>query len=81
VTVLGFLAQPRIHVFLEPVVTRIAASACGYDLERRSRPSRSTHASLLGLAERARRDLRDLRPRDQVDVRSFLRVQASDEYP
>jgi hypothetical protein len=28
-----------------------------------------------------RRDLRDLRPRDLIDIQSFLWVQGSDEYP
>jgi hypothetical protein len=28
-----------------------------------------------------RRDLRDLRPRDMIDIQSFLWVQGSDEYP
>ena len=28
-----------------------------------------------------RRDLRDLRPRDMIDLQSFLWVQGSDEYP
>ena len=32
------------------------------------------------LAAVIRRDLRDLRPRDQIDVQSFIWVQGSDEY-
>jgi hypothetical protein len=28
-----------------------------------------------------RRDLRDLRPRDMIDLQSFIWVQGSDEYP
>jgi hypothetical protein len=81
VTVFGFLAQPEVHVFLKPVVTRIAAGELGYELDYRPRPNWTTYASLLDLADRVRRDLRDLRPRDQIDVQSFLWVQGSDEYP
>ena len=81
VTVFGFLAQPEVHVFLKPVVTRIAAQELGYELDYAPRPSWTTYASLLGLAERVERDLRDLRPRDRIDVQSFLWVQGSDEYP
>jgi hypothetical protein len=27
------------------------------------------------------RDLRDLHPRDMIDIQSFLRIEGSDEYP
>jgi hypothetical protein len=34
----------------------------------------------LEFAEIVRRDLRDLRPRDMIDIQSFLWVLGSDEY-
>jgi hypothetical protein len=36
--------------------------------------------SLLEFARRVRRDVRDLRPRDFIDIQSFLWVLGSDEY-
>jgi hypothetical protein len=81
VTVWGFLAQPRTHIFLKPTVTRAAAAKYGFDFEYRPRPGWETYASLLELAELVRRDQRDLGPRDMIDVQSFLWVQGSDEYP
>jgi hypothetical protein len=81
VTVWGFLAQPRTHIFLKPTVTRAAAAKYGFDFKYRSRPNWETYASLLELAELVRRDQRDLGPRDMIDVQSFLWVQGSDEYP
>ena len=80
VTVFGFIAQPEVHVFLKPNVTRIAAEAYGYDFAYRSRPCWDTYASLLEFARVVRRDLRDLRPRDQIDAQSFIWVQGSSEY-
>ena len=80
VTVFGFIAQPKVHVFLKPNVTRIAAREYGYDFRYASRPSWDTYARLLRFAEVVRRDLRDLRPRDMIDIQSFLWVQGSDEY-
>ena len=80
VTVFGFIAQPETHVFLKPGVTRRAAAEYGAEFAYRSRPSWETYASLLELAARVRRDLRDLRPRDMIDIQSFLWVQGSDEY-
>src|SRR5688572_2811276 len=79
-TVFGFLAQPRRHIFLKPNVTRIAAREYAYDFRYASRPGWDTYASLLGFADRIRRDQRDLRPRDMIDLQSFIWVQGSDEY-
>lgn len=81
VTVMGFMAQPDRHVFLKPTVTRRAAAAYDFDFAYHSRPSWETYASLLAFAEQIRRDLRDLRPRDMIDIQSFIWVQGSDEYP
>jgi hypothetical protein len=39
-----------------------------------------TYANLLDFAERVRRDTRDLRPRDMIDLQSFIRPQGSGEY-
>jgi hypothetical protein len=81
VTVFGFIAQPRLHLFVKPTVIRAAAAAYGYDLEYSSRPSWPLYRGLLDFARRVRRDQRDLRPRDLIDIQSFLWVQGSDEYP
>jgi hypothetical protein len=80
VTVWGFIAQPEIHIFLKPNVTRIAAREYGFDFQYKSRPSWEVYASLLEFAELVRRDLSDLRPRDMIDIQSFMWVQGSDEY-
>ncbi|MBC7894614.1 MAG: hypothetical protein H7066_04325 [Cytophagaceae bacterium] len=80
VTVFGFIAQPDRHMFLKPMVTRAAARAYGVNLEYSSRPSWKTYEQLLALARTVRGDLRDLRPRDMIDIQSFLWVQGSDEY-
>jgi hypothetical protein len=80
-TVFGFVAQPDRWIFLKPAVTRRAALAYGFDFTYRSRPNWNTYESLLAFAERVRRDVRDLRPRDMIDLQSFIWVQGSDEYP
>jgi hypothetical protein len=80
VTVFPFIAQPHRHIFLKPNVTRIAAAQYGFDFPYLPRPNWRTYASLLDLADLVRTDQRDLRPRDMIDVQSFLWVQGSDEY-
>jgi hypothetical protein len=80
VTVFGFIAQPEKHIFLKPNVTRIAAREYGFEFDYRSKPNWETYASLLQFAETVRADNADLRPRDLIDLQSFLWVQGSDEY-
>ena len=80
VTVFGFIAQPKRHVFLKPNVTRVAAREYGVEFEYASRPNWTTYASLLDFAGRVMRDQRDLGPRDMIDAQSFIWVQGSDEY-
>ena len=82
VTVFGFIAQPEQHFFLKPNVTKIAAEEYGYDFQYKSGPNWQTYIDLLAFAETVRRDLRaaGLKPRDKIDLQSFLWVQGSDEY-
>ena len=46
-----------------------------------ARPSWPLYKSLLSFVSTVRADIRDLGPRDLIDVQSFLWVQGSDEYP
>jgi hypothetical protein len=81
VTVFGFIAQPRTHFFLKPTVTREAARRYGVGLQYASKPSWSLYKGLLDFVAGVRSDISDLRPRDMIDMQSFLWVQGSDEYP
>ena len=80
VTVFGAIARPRVHLFVKPMTMRRAADAYAFDLRYAPRPSWSTYSSVLDLAATVREDLRDLGPRDQIDVQSFLWILGSDEY-
>jgi hypothetical protein len=80
VTVFGMIGAPDEHIFLKPMVTCIAADAYGFDFAYESRPSWPTYASYLAFAERVRKDTRDLRPRDMIDLQGFIWVLGSDEY-
>jgi hypothetical protein len=81
VTVFGFIAQPKAHFFFKPTVTREAARRYGVELNYASRPSWPPYRDLLAFARRVRADISDLKPRDMIDLQSFLWVQGSDEYP
>lgn len=79
-TVFGFIAQPKLHFFLKPSVTKIAAREYGFDFQYVSRPNAETYGHVLDLAGVVRHDLAEMRPRDMIDIQSFLWVQGSDEY-
>lgn len=79
-TVFGFIADPQAHFYVKPNVTREAAKAYGYPLEYRSRPDAETYGAMLAFAETVRRDTAKLRPRDMIDLQSFIWVQGSAEY-
>ena len=80
VTVFGMIGAPKQHIFLKPNVTKIAAEAYGFDFRYLSRPNSETYESYLAFAERVRRDTKDLRPRDMIDVQGYIWVLGSDEY-
>ena len=80
VTVFGFIAQPDVHVFLKPMVTKRAADEYGVEFQYRSRPNWETYSSLLDFANRVKRDMRDLKPKDMIDAQGFIWVQGSEEY-
>jgi hypothetical protein len=80
VTVFPFIAQPEIHMFLKPRVTQVAAREYGFDFQYESRPTWATYQRLLNFAAQAGRHVRDLKPRDMIDLQSFIWVLGSDEY-
>ena len=81
VTIMGFIAQPDLHFFLKPTVTRSRAEKYGLPLHYQSRPNWRTYGELISMVKKIKTDLRDLRPRDMIDIQSFLWVMGSDEYP
>lgn len=72
VTVFGFIAQPDVHIFLKPNVTRTAARAYGFPFHYTSRPSWKTYAGLLEFAGVVQADLADMHPQDMIDIQSFV---------
>ena len=74
-----FIAQPQTHSFSN-LMSPAGRAEYGYALQYASRPSWEIYSALLKFAATVRRDLRDLRPRDMIDLQSFIWVQGSDEY-
>ena len=79
-TVFGFIGNPEQHIFLKPRVTQTAAGKYAFAFRYKSTPNWDTYQSLLDFAEQVRSDIEDLKPRDMIDIQSFIWVQGSDEY-
>jgi hypothetical protein len=81
VTVFGFIADPLEHIFLKPRVTKEAARKYQFDFIYTSKPNWVTYKSLLAFAEQIRLDTRKYKPKDYIDLQSFIWVMGSKEYP
>ena len=80
VTVFPFIAVLDRHIFLKPTVTRRAADAFGFDFHYNSKPSWEVYSSLLSFTDRIKAELISLKPRDMINIQSFIWVPGSDEY-
>jgi hypothetical protein len=79
-TVFPFIASPGAHIFLKPNTTKEAARILRLQFSYVSRPNGQTYRDYLALAETVRKGIEDMRPRDMIDIQSFLWVQGSNEY-
>lgn len=79
-TVFGFIANPKEHIFLKPRVTQAAALEYKYDFDYASKPNWKTYQSLINFATKIKKDVATLRPRDFIDLQSFIWVLGSSEY-
>ena len=80
-TIFGFIAQPDVHIYLKPTVTKAAARKYHFDFHYSSKPSWKVYESLLAFGEQVRQDTGKLDPRDMIDIQSFIWVIGSEEYP
>ncbi|HTF02664.1 MAG TPA: hypothetical protein VK826_01530 [Bacteroidia bacterium] len=80
VTVFGFIGNPQEHIFLKPRVTQLAAEKYKFDFYYTSKPNWETYQSLIEFAAQVRKDTKAYRPKDYIDLQSFIWVLGSEEY-
>ena len=80
-TVFGFIADPRQHIYLKPTVTKVAAKKYQFDLLYSPKPSWEIYRALLTFARQIWNDTKNYGPRDLIDIQSFIWVMGSAEYP
>lgn len=73
-TYYGFLIQPEPRMFIKPEVTKFAAEACGWNLQYDSQLNWMTLKQAEALAQYLFEELCRIgqRPRDMIDVQSFI---------
>jgi len=76
VSYLAFLWRPESHMFLKPEVTKDFAARVGHRFAQDYQSSLrlEVYESLLDLADKASSELSSLKPRDRIDVQSFIWV-------
>jgi hypothetical protein len=74
VTYLPFLWRPEKHMFLKPEVTKDFAARVGHRFASDYEPRLeiAVYESLLDLVAKTTAELSDLKPRDRIDVQSFV---------
>lgn len=76
VTYLPFLWRPDLHMFLKPEVTKDYAVRVGHPFSRIYEPRLHlpVYESLIDLVTRTEQELSDMKPRDRIDIQSFIWV-------
>jgi hypothetical protein len=57
---------------IKPTITKNAADICGFDLHYRPALNWATYSAVLRFSELLKNSLVDLKPRDMIDVQSFM---------
>jgi hypothetical protein len=67
-----FIFAPQDHMFMKPLVTIRAAEICAFELNYSPQPNWLTYSKLLIFAKYLKEELKELKPRDMIDVQSFI---------
>lgn len=67
-----FLKDPHTHVLVKPKLFQRFAEVVGMELNYRPEPNYLTYRCCLSVASRLKEELRDLKPRDLIDIQSFM---------
>jgi uncharacterized protein DUF3553 len=71
-TYFQFLNNPNEQMFVKPSVTQAAADICAFELNYRPELNWTTYESVLKFSHHLFSTLSDLKPRDFIDIQSFI---------
>jgi len=67
-----FIFSPEEYMFMKPLVTQRAAEICAFELNYSPQPNWLTYRKVLMFAQHLKDELKELAPRDMIDVQSFI---------
>lgn len=67
-----FILRPDEFMFVKPMITQHIASLCGYELNYKPQLNWLTYQSVLNFSQYLEEELSELKPRDMIDVQSFM---------
>lgn len=67
-----FLIRPEEHMFIKPTITKHSAELCGFEINYRPQLNWLTYKSVLDFSQYLFDALSELKPRDMIDVQSFM---------
>jgi len=79
-TILQFLYDPQTRMFMKPAVTKQAAERFAFPLRYDPEPQWPVYERLMQLSHILMDELADFRPRDFIDVQSFIWCIGDDSY-
>ena len=67
-----FIIHPDKYMFVKPTITQYSSELCGYEINYKSQLNWLTYKSVLGFSEYIKSEMSELKPRDMIDVQSFM---------
>lgn len=71
-TYFPFVFHPDSHMFIKPSITQHAAELCGFEINYDPQLNWPTYRSVLEFSSYLFNELSELKPRDMIDVQSFM---------
>ena len=75
-----FILQPDKYMFVKPTVTQFAAEICKFEINYKPQLNWFTYKSVLEFSNHLYTELAELKPRDMIDVQSFMWCIAPEKY-
>ena len=67
-----FIIHPDKYMFVKPTITQYSSELCGFEVNYKPLLNWLTYKSVLGFSEYIKSEIAELKPRDMIDVQSFM---------
>ena len=67
-----FIVHPSKYMFIKPTITQYASELCGFEVNYKPQLNWLTYKSVLSFSEYLFSEITELKPRDMIDVQSFM---------